>query len=365
MRYGQSMKIFYDFQILNLQEYGGISRYYYELITRINRLGIAEAEIKCSFSRNKYFESYFNKKADGGGDIKKISAFAFNTFSSLFEEVKGYDIIAPTYFYAPFIKKGRGKMVLTVYDMIHEVFPDIYPKMNPTVKLKKRMIYGADHIIAISESTKRDILRFYPDIPEEKISVIYIGSSFNSVRKSENISLPKRYVLFVGNRKLYKNFNVFFDAMRDIFAEFRDLKLVCMGGGKFSMQEIAFLGQYRDRVIQMDVSDDKLAAAYAGAECFVFPSLYEGFGIPTLEAFECSCPVVLSNSSSMPEVGGDAVLYCDPYSVEDMREKIRRVLIDGILREKLKEKGRRQLEKFDWDDIARQVVGCYEEVLKK
>lgn len=359
------MKIYYDFQILNLQEYGGISRYYYELITHINKLGIAEAKIKCSFSRNKYFESYFNKKANGGGNIKRISSFAFNTVSSLIEEVKGYDIIAPTYFYAPFIKKGKGKMVLTVYDMIHEKFPDIYPKINPTVKLKKRMIYSADHIIAISESTKRDILNIYPDIPEEKISVIYIGSSFNSIRKSEKINLPERYVLFVGSRKLYKNFSAFFDAMRGIFAEFRDLKLVCMGGGKFTMQETAFLGQYRDRVLQMDVSDDKLAAAYAGAECFVFPSLYEGFGIPTLEAFECSCPVVLGNLSSMPEVGGDAVVYCDPYKVEDMREKIRSVLTDSVLRENLKRKGSEQLKKFDWDDIARQVVKCYEEVLKK
>lgn len=131
------------------------------------------------------------------------------------------------------------------------------------------------------------------------------------------------------------------------------------------MQETAFLGQYRERVIQMDVSDDKLAAAYTGAQCFVFPSLYEGFGIPTLEAFECGCPVVLSNKSSMPEVGGDAVVYCDPYKVEDMREKIRSVLSDGSLREDLKRKGRKRLNKFDWDDIAGQVVKCYENVLQK
>lgn len=360
------MKIYYDFQILSLQKYGGISRYYYELITHIEKLGLAEVKINCHNSRNKYFENYFNKKASvEGGKIKKLSDFAVNTLSSFVEERKGYDIIAPTYFYAPFIKKGRAKIVLTVYDMIHELFPDCYPKTDPTAKLKKKMIHDADHIIAISESTKRDILKLYPDIPGDKISVIYIGSSFNGVKKSEDIKLPERYVLFVGNRGLYKNFNPFFDAMRGIFAENRDLKLVCMGGGKFSMQETAFLGQYRDRVIQMDVSDDKLAAAYAGAECFVFPSLYEGFGIPTLEAFECDCPVVLGNLSSMPEVGGDAVVYCDPYSVEDMREKIRNVVTDSALRESLKEKGRKQLEKFDWDDIAGQVVKCYEDVLKK
>ena len=113
----------------------------------------------------------------------------------------------------------------------------------------------------------------------------------------------------------------------------------------------------------MNVDDQTLSYAYSHALCFVFPSLYEGFGIPTLEAFACNCPVVLSNTSSMPEVGGDAAEYINPYDVNDMTQKIQNVLNDENLRVRMIEKGREQLKKFDWDEIAQQTIDCYKEVL--
>ena len=116
--------------------------------------------------------------------------------------------------------------------------------------------------------------------------------------------------------------------------------------------------------MQLNANDAVLAYAYSHAQCFVFPSIYEGFGIPTLEAFACNCPVVLSNSSSMPEVGGDAAVYFNPEKVDEIAKGIRSVLNDPQLRDQMKEKGKRQLEKFSWAKTARQTVACYRRVME-
>ena len=225
-------------------------------------------------------------------------------------------------------------------------------------------MHKADRIIAISKSTKKDILRLYPDIDEKKISVIYIGSNFKAGdTKERDERFPSRYVLFVGTRRIYKNYDSFFESMIPILEADRNLHLVCIGGGKFTEQELARQKKYEDRIHQMTVDDQTLCYAYSHALCFVFPSLYEGFGIPTLEAFACNCPVVLSNTSSMPEVGGNAVEYINPNDVNDMTQKIQNVLNDENLRVRMIEKGREQLKKFDWDEIAQQTIDCYKEVL--
>ncbi len=143
------------------------------------------------------------------------------------------------------------------------------------------------------------------------------------------------------------------------------MHLVCVGGGAFTEDELNEQSQFSKRVHQMNVDDNTMAYAYSHAECFVFPSLYEGFGIPTLEAFACGCPVILSNTSSMPEVGGDAPQYIDPSDVGDMTNKIRIVLADESLRKSMIEKGRLQLQKFNWDKTAEETLRVYEETLKK
>lgn len=360
----KKIKIFYDFQILCGQKYGGVSRYYYDLICNIEDQKLAEPTIQCFGSRNKYFEEYFHKKSSEYHWTVGLLLQFINKFLMRRNMRKGYDIIHPT-FYDPYVlKRKKGRVVVTVYDMIHELFPELFSKHDHETENKKKLLYQADHIIAISESTKRDILKLYPDIPEDKISVIYIGSSFQYEDKiPEGISLPDKYVLFVGRRESYKNFERFFTAMKKLLAQDSKLQLVCIGGGAFNEQEKEQIGEYMDRVMQINANDSVLAYAYSHAECFVFPSLYEGFGIPTLEAFTCNCPVVLSNSSSMPEVGGDAVVYFDPENVEDIAAGIKRVLDDPELREQMKQKGRKQLEQFAWPEIARQTVACYQQVI--
>lgn len=361
----KNIRVLYDYQILLLQRYGGISRYFYELYTKMLKKLEVEPSIKCFFNKSIYFENVFNNKYNSKYDSLR-GKFLINKVNTLLRmKVRHYDIVHPTYYDPYIIGKSNAKLVITVYDMIHEKMPEMFSYTDDTAKNKKQMIYAADHIIAISESTKRDILELYPDIPSDKISVIYIGSNFELTEKNIDVKFPEKYVLFVGNRDKYKNYERFYKAIEPILNEDSSLNLVVLGGGAFTENEINMQQNNAQQIIQMNVSDDILAYAYSHAECFVFPSLYEGFGIPTLEAFACNCPVILSNTSSMPEVGGDAVIYINPYDINDIREKIHTILTDKNLKAELIKKGQRQLKKFEWDSIVDQTIACYKKILEE
>ena len=357
------LKIYYDFQIMHMQQYGGISRYFYDMICSIESQKLADVKTDCLFNINEYFaekgdKHFFMKKEPirGGAFLNRR-----NTFHHL---RKGYDIIHPTYYDPYILKANTGKIVITIYDMIHERFPELFPSDDCTVEYKKKMIYESDHIIAISQSTKNDILQIYPDIAESKISVIYLASNFSErIYDEKKVFSQKKYVLFVGRRDKYKNFIAFFEGVKKLLIEDEELNLICAGGGSFTAEEKELIGSLSKQVQQLDVNDEKLYLLYSNAICFVFPSLYEGFGIPTLEAFGCGCPVLLSNSSSMPEVGGDAVVYINPKESKDIEKKVRQVITTPILRKELICKGKERLKHFTWDSVARQTVECYERVV--
>ncbi len=359
------MKVLYDYQILRTQRYGGISRYFYELISRLSHSNGCKTEIRCAGNVNYYF-----------GRKKKIPSYINNPMVSkgfnlinkahMLMRLNGdFDVFHPTYYNPYMVGRKHPKMVVTVYDMIHERFPELL--RDNTVENKSRVIHEADHIIAISESTKRDILKFHPDINEEDISIIYIGTDMKKCLDQDlRERFPKKYILFVGVRTGYKNFDTFLKAILPILANDPEIEVVCTGGGAFKESEIAAMGEYASRFHQINCDDALLSAAYTFAELFVFPSKYEGFGIPTLEAFRCDCPVVLSNTSSMPEVGGEAALYFDPNSATDLTNKINLLLSNEELKAELIVKGRAQAseQKFDWDFIASQTYACYEKLSK-
>lgn len=357
------MKILYDYQILRAQRYGGISRYFYELTTRISKINSCKPEIKCIGNINYYFKK---DKGDFAYIDRGIVLKGLNLINKIVILVKlkgDYDVFHPTYYNPYMVGRKHGTMAITVYDMIHEIFPELLK--DKTSENKKKIVHETDHIIAISESTKRDILKYYDDIPQSKISVIYIGTDMKKCMDMQLKELfPDKYILFVGNREIYKNFDAFTCAIIPILKENAHLHVVCTGGGKFTQEELLLMEGYHTRFHQINCDDRMLSAAYTFAQAFVFPSKYEGFGIPTLEAFSCDCPVVLSNTSSMPEVGGDAALYFDPNSIPDMTEKIRMVLEDEALRQELIEKGQQQVQssKFNWDVIAQQTYQCYKKI---
>lgn len=367
------MKILYDYQILVAQRYGGISRYYYELMRNINQNEKDHADVICFNNRNYYFQEYFPNQRDKFGNIP-LPTILNKIRGKLIREIhqwitirtlnRKYDIFHPTYYNPYMINKTNKKMVVTVYDMISEIYHNQFDDGERANK--KAMMYAADCIIAISECTKQDIMKIYPDIPASKIVVIPLATNMQQVKnQSLRSELPEKYILFTGNRSGYKNFAVFVKGVLPVLREDPELNVICTGGGPFKDEEINMMGEYAGRFIQKNYDDEMLAAAYSYAACFVFPSKYEGFGIPTLEAFACDCPTILSNSSCMPEVGGDAVCYFDPNNSQELTGCIQKVLSDTELRNEMIAKGRKQLKKFSWENTAKKTLECYACLLSK
>jgi glycosyltransferase involved in cell wall biosynthesis len=243
--------------------------------------------------------------------------------------------------------------------MIHELFPQYFLKDKTTVTNKQRLISAANAINANSEYTKKDILRFYPD-SAKKINVVYHGFSFPQIN---GVSQKGNYILFTGERKNYKNYDVFLKAVAPLLIKY-DLRLICTGC-PLDRKEKSLIENLHisDRTTCNLVSDEELIKLYSKALAFVFPSQYEGFGIPVLEAFATQCPAVLSNAGSLPEIGGDAAVYFDPYSIDDMRKQIEKVISSSSLREELIRKGKERLNLFSWEKCARETMEVYNKLV--
>jgi len=355
------MKVLYDYQIFTFQRFGGISRSFHELMRHSN--GLFSYEISGLFSNNIYIENEALKKFMPGVNFKGQGRIMdmFNKVDTIRKIRKNrYDIFHPTY-YDPYIvyEKRARPLVLTVYDMIHERF---FQKDHTMIRNKRKMIIEADKIIAISENTKRDILEFNPEVPENKIAIAYHGTSFPL--SNESIYPKEDYILFVGRRRQYKNFDRFVTAVAPLLIKY-DLGLVCTGLA-FSKQEKELMDnlQIYDRAFSRYASEKELYDLYSKALVFVFPSLYEGFGNPVLEAFACGCPAILANVSSLPEIGGDAAVYFDPYDVDDMRSVMDTVITSPSLQRQLIIKGKERVKCFSWTNWATETARVYNSVLK-
>jgi glycosyltransferase involved in cell wall biosynthesis len=249
--------------------------------------------------------------------------------------------------------------------MIYEKFSDMFSPIDKTTEQKRLLIAKATKIIAISESTKKDLIELF-GIDESKIEVVYLGNSmFPKADIKLGFEIPKRYLLFVGGRGSYKNFERFIKSISELLTQDKELFVLCTGGGKFSSSEIQLFNELEisKQVLQHNLDDDSLAYFYKNALAFIFPSLYEGFGIPVLESFACGCPLLCSYVSSLPEVAGDAACYFDPYNEESIKDAVMRVLDDTNLRKDLITKGQERLKEFSWKQTAEQTKKIYESVL--
>jgi glycosyltransferase involved in cell wall biosynthesis len=297
-------------------------------------------------------DRYFIRK-DKTGIIKALKAQKF-------------DLFVPTYYDTYFLPYLKDKpFLLNVYDMIHEIFPSNFSDQDHTIKHKAELLSKATKIIAISESTKRDILKFYPNIEASKIEVVYLSQSLGN-KEILALDLPKKYILFVGNRTQYKNFVFFFNAIASILIGKPDLYLVCAGGNAFADEELQLINSYQlsGQVIQRNFKDFELATYYTNAQCFVFPSAYEGFGIPVLESMTCGCPVILANHSSFPEVAGDAGIYFELDNKEELKNKGSAVLFNNDFRQEFSEKSRLQAKKFNWEKTAKDCIEVFKSAIK-
>lgn len=361
------MKILFDYQIFFNQRFGGISRYFVELLSRFP--DSIEFENSLLFSENVYLKES-DKRFSKGIEIPKFRGRnriigRLNKVKSIIDlKTKNYDLFHPTYYDPYFLKYLKKPYVITVYDMIHEKFQEMFPANDLTKEFKKKSIINADKIIAISQNTKDDLIDIYGLAPE-KIEVVHLGHSVDNHNVTPINGIPKTYMLFVGQRGGYKNFERFLKAFSVVNQKNRDIKLICTGT-PFNKNEQKLIQDLNlnNEVFRYFVSDTELTFLYQNAICFVYPSLYEGFGIPILEAYAAKCPLALSNTSCFPEIARDGGAYFDPYNIDSMVDTLSTIASDEILRQKLVEKGTRVLSNYSWDKMALETSKIYKSIVE-
>jgi len=278
--------------------------------------------------------------------------------SRLVRENNSYDIMFFPHYNTPYYLSSNS--VVTVHDLIHFKFAYSFNRTKVLFarQVLKNAVNKTGKIIAVSESTKNDLLEMFPRLAEDKIKVIYQGvsSKFRAATDEEMKAYKKKrglsnYLLFVGNRKPHKNLSRLIEAYAGLIEEMPGLQLVIAGQRFAPTDEVDLLKkkyQLANLLEFSDLTDAELPYLYSGAEALVFPSLYEGFGLPVLEAMSCNTPVILSGTSSLPEVAGAAGVYFNPYDIEEIGTQIYNVLKDASLKENLKQRGIEQARKFTW-----------------
>lgn len=363
------LRVFFGPQIFQLQKYGGISRYFVELAKSISIRGHADVGLCASGSLNEYMTQLPCRIVYGTPISGRLKNYQLRRAAEILQEeylVRAFrpDVIHETYYRQSFRGPRAPKRVVTVYDMIHERLADSFEPADRTAELKACAVQQADHVICISECTRRDLIEFL-DVPPEKITVIYLASSMpivaNEGRRSRHTLSQRPYLLYVGARSGYKNFWRFAEAVASS-AALAEFDVICFGGGGLTVSErerLSVLGLDGQRLRQMPGDDTLLAQCYQGASCFVYPSLYEGFGIPPLEAMANGCPVVCSDTSSIPEVVADAGEYFDPQDTEAVAHAIERVALSRERTRELIEKGFVRARAFSWDQCADLTLAVY------
>jgi len=365
------MRVLFDHQIFSIQNVGGISRYFCDLLLGLSEVDGIESDLSVLLSNNLHLRSShpfstprFLPNLRFRGKTRLISSINMRQSLRSLRDGK-FDVFHPTYYSPYFVSQLNGRpFVLTIYDMIHERFQHQQNKSHWVNEDKRVLAFRANMIIAISNNTKKDIVDIY-GLPQEKVSVVHLGYSPVPPPGETEIRIPEDYLLFVGKRDGYKNFRRFTFAVSPLLRAERGLHIICAGEQPFSSEEAELFRQQgiEAQVLFYYASDKDLAFLYSHARAFVFPSEYEGFGLPILEAFAGGCPVAVSNTSSMPEVAGDAAVYFSPYDADEMYTAIKTVALDTERRHDLIAKGLNRLRQFNIQRTAEKTVAVYKRAL--
>lgn len=364
-----TMRVLFDYQAFNMQKAGGVSRYFVELADHLRRLDGIQIKVLAGLYVNEHLRARRAELADVVTGMPLHRGVPVNPGLSLINRAFlsaaiGFfpsDIYHATYFNR-LLARSRMKRVVTVFDMTYERYPHLFLSRDPTPRRKKRSVEEADGVICISENTRNDLVELYR-IPAEKTCVIYPSSTLAEVPPAES-NVEEPFFLFVGHRAAYKNFGNLLAAMARMQGNERDCRLLCFGGPPPAKDELAQIDrlQLRERVRFMKGPDDVLAGLYRKAVALVYPSLYEGFGLPLVEAMALRCPVLSSDRSSLPEVAKDAALFFNPEQAEDMAEKMTCILHDTKTRDQRVEKGLLRARIFTWENCARETLSFYRRI---
>lgn len=371
-----SMRILYDYQAFIYQNWGGVSRYFSEIMTRLPPDCVPTVGLKVSTNIHA---------ATFAGVTKPVGFFSDgNPFPDCIKKSRVYDKLRIAwlrsmnrrYFQSILAQKNFDLLHITldfedwwlphlgdkpfVYT-VHDLIPERYWQSPAYFQRRKNLAQRAARIIAVSENTKRDCIEYW-GVPEAKIDVIYHAPSVQQDGPRRENAFGD-YLLYVGTRNRQKNFTWFVSALAPLLRERPGLKLVCTGN-PFSRHEQQLLRQLKieNQVIGHFFAESELFDLYRHARAFIYPSRYEGFGMPILDAFQAGCPVILTEASCFPEVGGDAALYFAPEDADSLRARVASVLDDPALRAAQIARGRARSARFTWEETAARTAEVYRRV---
>lgn len=357
------MRVLFDTYAFRMQRVGGISRYFAELIRRLPSVGVHPLLFMPMVDNEHAASTGLSHRRSseilsGRPTLRRVVHGLIRHGEDLLRVAGRYDLLHRTYYSS--VARSRRPAVCTIVDMIPELFPQHFG-VNPHQN-KRQVAADSDLIFSISECTSRDIASVY-GIDRSRIVTTPLGIDPQKFNRSATSTNPFRppYVLFVGQRSGYKNFNRMAKAMEPILLREPQLSVAVVGGGPLTADEMALFGgrESQARVQQATVLDSDLAKIYRQAELFVFPSEYEGFGIPILEAFAAGCPVAASRSSSFPEVGGDAIEYFDPRSIDEISQAVNRIVASRSRADELRALGAERVRLFPWTGTVEKTAQGY------
>ncbi len=374
------MTIGIDIRTLMDEQYSGVSEYTFNLLNAIFKID----------NKNEYklfYNSWHNisdRMPKFNYDNVKIVKTKYpnklfnNILQKIFKTPKIDELLGVDIFFMPnigFISlSSRCKKIITIHDLSFLRYPYFFSlKRNLWHKIinVKKIIKNFDHIVAMSENTKKDIIELCK-ISEEKISVIYSGVSekYYKIDDKKNIkiknfpNLPKKFILFLGTLEPRKNVDGIIKAYNKLRKNnnFDEYELVIAGGKGWKNKNIynAFKNsKYKNDIQFLGYVDNKdKNYLYNLADLFVYPSFYEGFGLPPIEAMACGCPVIASSVSSLPEIVGSAGIMVNPHDISEISQAMNDILSDKNLQNKLSQKGIKKAKEFNWEKSAKKYLSC-------
>lgn len=358
--------VVYDHQIFSYQQYGGISRYLCELAKRVGEAKGFSATVVAPITRNIHLRDACVNTVGLHIPIlpktTRLVSFTNGILSPIIIRALVPNIVHETYYsFAPVAPKGCP-VVVTVHDMIHEKYREYFPKSDTTLVAKRAAVARADLIICVSRNTQEDLIECYGVRPERTIVIYHGVTQLGATPAGQPRGTKGGVLLYVGSRTEYKNFGRLVQALALSTLLRKNFKLVAFGGGPFTMAEIALfrdLGLNEAMVKQISGPDEVLFRLYREATALVYPSLYEGFGFPPLEAMTQDCPVICSEGGSIKEVVGNAGFHFDPYNVDSIIQAIESVVSSESLRRELAREGRERVKLFTWARCAEQTIAGY------